>query len=189
MCNLSLVRATIVLAPRPGVTVVVAVCENDHARRSPVENESEYRLVLVRRGCFHRRVAGAAVDLDRTQSYPMVLGSFVYVGAWLDLAHRRLLAATRTGDVEYGLIEELLELLRIIHQFVLDGTATARDVAERRFVAQAREAIVSGDPVANGLVTDLRFADRAHLCQTVRAHVGYSPSVVRRLLGGDRAGA
>ncbi|NIH82304.1 helix-turn-helix domain-containing protein [Amycolatopsis viridis] len=39
-------------------------------------------------------------------------GSTVYVGAALELAHRRFVAATRQPDVDYGLSEHLLELVR-----------------------------------------------------------------------------
>jgi hypothetical protein len=35
------------------------------------------------------------------------------------------------------------------------------------------------------LAADLGFADQAHLCRTVRTHVGHTPTAVRRLLADD----
>jgi AraC-like DNA-binding protein len=33
---------------------------------------------------------------------------------------------------------------------------------------------------------DLGFADQAHLCRTMRAHLGHTPTAVRRLLNAAR---
>jgi AraC-like DNA-binding protein len=38
----------------------------------------------------------------------------------------------------------------------------------------------------SALSADLGFADQAHLCRTVRDHLGRTPSVLRRLLAGRR---
>lgn len=58
-------------------------------------------------------------------------------------------------------------------------------------VRQALDRIEQGEPDLGRLAADLGFADQAHLTRTVRAHVGHTPSQVRRLLGrapGRRAG-
>ncbi|MGE5286075.1 MAG: helix-turn-helix domain-containing protein [Micromonosporaceae bacterium] len=174
-------------------------------------------------------------------------GPGVYVDARLDLAHRRLLAAARDGDVEYRVTEELLGLLAIALRQVFAGSGAAgsapagsapagarRRGDDRSLVAAAREAIAAGDPASEGLfplaamlgvspyrlsraftrvlgvsltryrnrvrvgraldriaegesrlgdlAADLGFADQAHLCRTVRQHLGRTPTALRRLL-------
>jgi AraC-like DNA-binding protein len=150
--------------------------------------------------------------------------SGLYVDARVDLAHRRLLAAT--DDVDYGVVESLLALLAT--------TPVPARLADRALVTRAREAIAADAPEAGGLLplaaaldvspyrlsraftrtlgvsitryrnrirvgrlldrlengerdlatlaADLGFADQAHLCRTVRAHVGHTPTALRRLL-------
>jgi AraC-like DNA-binding protein len=157
--------------------------------------------------------------------------STVYVDARLDLAHRRVLAAGRTGDVDYAVTEELLGLLGI----ALHRTGTRANGDEQALVASAREAITTDHPAAAGLLglanllgaspyrlsrafsrqlgvsltryrnrvrvgkvldllangrtglsavaADLGFTDQAHLCRTVRDHLGHTPTALRRLLG------
>jgi AraC-like DNA-binding protein len=77
--------------------------------------------------------------------------STVYVDAELDLVHRRVLAAARGGDVEFGVAEELLRLIhRAIGQVatIPDGDGTAG----RRLVDRARAAIIDDHPEAGGLL-------------------------------------
>ncbi|MDH6111609.1 AraC-like DNA-binding protein [Kitasatospora sp. MAP12-15] len=79
----------------------------------------------------------------------------VYVDPYLDLTHRRLLAAAASGDVDYALSEELLALLST----AIGRTTTSRTPiaaagarqAQRDLVAAAREAITEGDPAADTL--------------------------------------
>lgn len=245
------------LVSRAGLGVWAAHCAGGHAGWSAGEVRADHRLVLVRRGRFRRRVAGAAVDLDPTVAYlgaPDEMESFahpfggdvctsvsmsptlgdrvagparpvVYVDARVDLAHRRLLASL--DDVDFGLVEALLALLA--------AESPHPRPADTALVARAREAIAGDDPAAGGLLSlavalgvspyrlsraftytlgvsmtryrnrvrvgrvldrldngerglatlaaDLGFADQAHLCRTVRAHVGHTPTALRRLLG------
>ncbi|MEU0812416.1 AraC family transcriptional regulator [Streptomyces sp. NPDC005970] len=78
----------------------------------------------------------------------------VYVDPRLDLAHRRLLAAARSGDVDFAVSEELLALLStVIGRMAagptpLGGTSAGSD---RRLVAAAREAIAEEHPTSNTL--------------------------------------
>lgn len=186
----------------------------------------------------------------------------IYVDARLDLAHRRLLAAARDGDVEYRVTEGLLRLLAITLRQAIAGSVPAGSVPagssstgrrsdgwgsagsgsagarrradDRSLVAAAREVIAAGDPASEGLfplaamlsvspyrlsraftrelgvsltmyrnrvrvgraldriaegesrlgdlAADLGFADQAHLCRTVRQHLGHTPTSLRRLL-------
>ena len=245
------------LAQRADLGVWAARCPGGHAGWSAPEARGDYRLVLVRRGRFRRRVAGSVVDLDPTVAYlgaPGEVESFahpaggdvctsvslsaalgerlagaarpvLYVDARVDLAHRRMLATAPT-DPEYGLVEALLELLA--------ASPVPSRPADRTLVARAREALTADDPAAADLVSlaaalrvspyrlsraftrelgvsvtryrnrlrvgraldrlaagdrnlsrlaaDLGFADQAHLCRTVRAHLGHTPTTLRRLL-------
>ncbi|MFL6120486.1 helix-turn-helix domain-containing protein [Actinophytocola sp.] len=164
------------LAGRADLGVWAARCPGGHAGWSVSEPRGDYRLVLVRRGRFRRRVAGSVVDLDPTVAYlgapgedesfahpaggdvctsvsmSAALGErlagaarpLVYVDARVDLAHRRLLAAT-SADVEYGLVEALLGLLAA-------APVHARP-ADRTLVARAREALAADDPAASDLLS------------------------------------
>ncbi|MGI5241674.1 helix-turn-helix domain-containing protein [Dactylosporangium sp. CA-139066] len=249
------------VASRPGLDIAAVTCGRQHAGWSPPEEQTDYRVVLVRRGRFRRRVAGRAADLDPTVGYigrpgdeehfahpaggdvctsvrlsPALWDALagdpaartVYVDAHLDLAHRRLLRAARDGDVEYGVVERLTALLSAAL-----GSTAAND-PDRALVDRAREAIRADDPAAGGLMplaarlgvspfrlsraftrqlgvsltryrnrvrveraldkledgaedlaalaADLGFTDQAHLCRTMRQHLGHPPSAVRRLL-------
>ena len=80
--------------------------------------------------------------------------STVYVDAHLDLAHRRVLAAARTGDVDYAVAQLLLDLVGGVLQQVDAGPAAMqRDAhhSDRAVVAAAREAILAGHPAAHAL--------------------------------------
>ncbi|MFI0718264.1 helix-turn-helix domain-containing protein [Streptomyces sp. NPDC021224] len=82
----------------------------------------------------------------------------VYVDARLDLAHRRLLASARAGDVDFALTEELLGLL---------ATTVTRAVTspvpppggDTALVASAREAITAAHPAADGLLPLAQLLD------------------------------
>ncbi|MBT2445378.1 helix-turn-helix transcriptional regulator [Streptomyces sp. ISL-36] len=78
----------------------------------------------------------------------------VYVDPHLDLAHRRMLAAARSGDIDYALCEELLALLSTAIGRTATGptplapTPFGRD---RPLVAAAREAITAAHPSSDTL--------------------------------------
>ncbi|MFF2503314.1 helix-turn-helix domain-containing protein [Streptomyces sp. NPDC058067] len=78
----------------------------------------------------------------------------LYTDPWLDLAHRRLLTAARSDDIDYALSEELLGLLSTaIGRSVAGPTPLANPSVrrDRSLVAAAREAIAEGDPAADTL--------------------------------------
>jgi AraC-like DNA-binding protein len=162
-------------------------------------------LVLVRRGRFRRQGDGTDADLDRTMAYvtgpgeeqrfahpeggdvctsvafapdwwerPVAAGA-VYVDARAEFAHRRLLAATRGGDVEYEIVEEVL---RLIATAAGRGTApmltaTPR-AADRRLVAAAREAVIEDAPEAADL-------------PSLAARLGVSPYRLSRVFSAQMA--
>lgn len=173
-------------------------------------------------------LAGAPAPLAR---------STFYVHPHLDLSHRRVLTATRTGDLGYALTEQLLNLFSGVLQQITAGPAPACSGmrhADRTAVTAARAAIQADHPAAQALMplaamlsispfrlsrafstemgvsltryrnnerlkrvldrleegednlavlaADLQFADQAHLCRTVRQHLGHTPTALRRLL-------
>ncbi|MEZ0092559.1 helix-turn-helix domain-containing protein [Streptacidiphilus sp. EB129] len=78
----------------------------------------------------------------------------VYVDPRLDLAHRRLLAAAESGDVDFALSEELLALLSTAIGRITTGPtpiAGARARHDQDLVASARQAIAEGDPASDTL--------------------------------------
>lgn len=79
----------------------------------------------------------------------------VYVGARLDLAHRRVLASARTGDVDHAVTEDLLGLLSVTVGQAVDGTVPVGDRPDRDdavLVAAARHAIGAAHPASGGLL-------------------------------------
>lgn len=168
---------------------------------------------------------------------PRLNDSILYVDGRLDLAHRQLLASTRTTDIDYASTERLVDLLaRIVRQAVAttNPADTPAGTSDRALVAAARGVISDGHPAGAGLIplagllgvspyrlsraftrelgvsltryrnrirvtraldrleagepnlailaADLGFADQAHLCRTMRVHLGYTPTALRRLL-------
>ncbi|WNV90461.1 AraC family transcriptional regulator [Umezawaea sp. Da 62-37] len=49
-------------------------------------------------------------------------------------------------------------------------------------VTRALDRIEAGEPSLATLATDLGFADQAHLCRTVREHLGHTPTALRGML-------
>ncbi|WP_188193377.1 helix-turn-helix domain-containing protein [Nonomuraea sp. SYSU D8015] len=86
--------------------------------------------------------------------------STVYVDARLELAHRRLLAAARDGDVAHGVAESLLPIVgaaaaRAAHTSPPAAAATRSGAAS--ITDAAREAISADHPSAGGLLSLAEF--------------------------------
>jgi AraC-like DNA-binding protein len=190
------------LAARPEFTVAVVGCHSDHTRWSQLETREDHRLVLVRRGRFRRSTDGTDADLDPTMAYlgapgeeerfahpaggdvctsvsfkPSLLGrpptaTTVYVDARVDLAHRRLVAAAGTGDIEYALTEALLRLVAAAADVPIEPPRPA----DRVLVAAAREAITEQAPSAGGLfaLAELLGASPYRLSRVFSQEMGVS---------------
>ncbi len=82
-----------------------------------------------------------------------VTAAALAVDGRLDLAHRRCLAAARSGDPDFALAEELIGLLGVAVRRAVPGSIpNASGRRDRGLVARAREAIRERDPAAAGLV-------------------------------------
>ncbi|MCE7003468.1 AraC family transcriptional regulator [Kibdelosporangium philippinense] len=161
-------RTTTSLARRPGFGIDVVTCVDDHTGWSKPEPRAGFGFVLARRGRFRWSSRGREVHVDPTVGYVTVPGAeerfahpaggdvctsvavapelwrgaagpALYVDARVDVAHRRLLAALRSGDVDYAVAEEFLGLL------MAAGRAQPPP-GDRALVAAAREAILAEDP-------------------------------------------
>jgi len=85
---------------------------------------------------------------DRSPARPAI-----YVDAALDLAHRRFVAAARSGDVDYAATQRLLTLLAGALAQVVTGPTPATDrPADRALVSAAREAVAADHPASVGLL-------------------------------------
>ncbi|GAA3679984.1 helix-turn-helix transcriptional regulator [Lentzea roselyniae] len=82
---------------------------------------------------------------------PRLSSSSLYVDGRLDLAHRRLLAATRSGDSAEHLVGLVGEVVRqVVATTAPDGDRPG--AGDRALVARAREVIGAGHPAAEGLL-------------------------------------
>ncbi|MEU0369323.1 AraC family transcriptional regulator [Streptomyces sp. NPDC006283] len=184
------------VATRPDFDISAVACRSDHTLWSAPEICGSYRVVLVRRGCFRRRTARSAVDLDTSLAYlgtpgeeesfahpcggdhctsisvtpalwrslagdgPAAATGTIYVDPALDLAHRRLLAAARSQDVDYATTEELLALLATAVTSTMPGPTPAGGgpaARDRALVAAAREAITDEHPASATLFSLAEF--------------------------------
>ncbi|MFJ7496879.1 helix-turn-helix domain-containing protein [Streptomyces sp. NPDC097727] len=86
---------------------------------------------------------------------PRVATETIYVDPALDLAHRRLLAAARSGDIDYATTEELLTLLATAVTRAVPGPTPSEgggpSAHDRALVAAAREAITDEHPASTTL--------------------------------------
>ncbi|GAB2627593.1 helix-turn-helix transcriptional regulator [Streptomyces capparidis] len=85
---------------------------------------------------------------------PHTAASTVYIDARLDLAHRRMLAAAREGDIDFGATEGLLDLIGPVVTRAITGptpAGTPTTARDRALVAEARRLVDEGHPAATAL--------------------------------------
>lgn len=148
--------------------------------------------VDARMDLAHRRLLASRSDAD-----------FALVEALLGLLARfASLSPGRTDDVALvararsalacdepaagGLLSlaELLEVspYRLSRAFTRSLGVSVTRYRNRLRVGRALDRLAEGEPSLAQLAADLGFADQPHLCRTVRAHVGHTPTALRRLL-------
>ncbi|MFD3745413.1 helix-turn-helix transcriptional regulator [Nocardia sp. NPDC058633] len=192
----------VALAARPDFTVTTVTCHADHTRWSAPQACGEHRLVLVRRGRFRRRADGVDADVDPTLGYLGAPGEeerfahpaggdvctslsiapefwdgpitarAVYIDARVELAHRRLLGAAASGDIDYALTEELLRLVAA----ATDPSTPRPRPGDQAMVTAARQAILTGAAEAAGLrsLAGLLRVSPYRLSRVFSQHMGVS---------------
>lgn len=172
-------RKAVEVVARPGYSVSVVRCADDHTGWSAAEESAGHRMVLVRRGRFRRRVRGVVADADPTAAYLVEAGDeehFAHPAGgdvctsvdfgpqlWRRLTGGRAVRSTVYVD---GVLElahrrvaasaadpdyALAEQLLVLVGSAIERTARAPAANDSALVARAREAIVADDPAAAGL--------------------------------------
>jgi AraC-like DNA-binding protein len=85
-------------------------------------------------------------------------------------------------------LAELLDVspFRLSRAFTRELGVSLTRYRNRVRVSRALDRLEDGEPSLAVLAADLGFADQAHLCRTVREHLGHTPTALRRLLGAKR---
>jgi len=142
----------------------------------------------------YRRI-GAAVrggDVDYALAEELVrLLAIVLRPATPSSGQRHLVATAREAiDADHPAARGLLPLaellgvspFRLSRAFPRDLGVSLTRYRNRVRVGRAIDRIEQGERDLAALAADLGFADQAHLCRTVRDHLGETPTALRRLL-------
>ncbi|MEV4532514.1 AraC family transcriptional regulator [Asanoa sp. NPDC049518] len=151
----------------------------------------------------HRRLISAASSADRDYRLPEALLALLGVVAFRSssapvpaadggsAADRLLVARARAAiaadePAARGLLP-LAGLLsvspyRLSRAFSREMGVSLTHYRNRVRVGRALDHLSRGDTDGARLASDLGFADQAHLCRTIRTHVGHTPTEVRMLL-------
>jgi AraC-like DNA-binding protein len=107
---------------------------------------------------------------------------------------RAIVAAARESILDdhpdsHGLLP-LADLLgispyRLSRSFARELGVSLTHYRNRVRVGRALDRLQAGAPSLADLAADLGFADQAHMCRTVRTHVGHTPAALRRLLASE----
>jgi len=73
---------------------------------------------------------------------------------------------------------------RLSRAFSRDVGISLTRYRNRVRVGKVLDSLEAGEESLSALAADLGFADQAHLCRTVRDHLGHTPTALRRLLAG-----
>lgn len=101
--------------------------------------------------------------------------------------------AIDTGHPAAASLLGLAELLgvspyRLSRAFSRDFGISLTRYRNRVRVGKVLDSLEAGEESLSALAADLGFADQAHLCRTVREHLGHTPTALRRLLSSRARG-
>jgi AraC-like DNA-binding protein len=138
----------------------------------------------------HRRLLACAADADYAvvEALLALLCRSPVAGRAGDrslvaLAREALAAGDPAADGLLSLAESLgVSPYRLSRAFTRELGVSLTRYRNRLRVGVVLDRLARGEQHLARLAADLGFADQAHLCRTVRAHVGHTPTAVRRLL-------
>lgn len=138
----------------------------------------------------HRRLLAGAADADYAvvEALLALLSRSPVPGRAGDpslvaLAREALAAGDPAADGLLSLAESLgVSPYRLSRAFTRELGVSLTRYRNRLRVGVVLDRLARGEQHLARLAADLGFADQAHLCRTVRAHVGHTPTAVRRLL-------
>jgi AraC-like DNA-binding protein len=138
----------------------------------------------------HRRLLASAASDEAHEALLDLLGALVGPAGHVTV-DPGLVTAAREAIVDdhprAGRLPDLADLLgvspyRLSRSFSLHMGVSVTRYRNRVRVGRALDRISGGEENLAALAADLGFTDQAHLCRTLRAHVGHPPSAVRRFL-------
>jgi AraC-like DNA-binding protein len=197
------------LLESPGLRLSVVRCRGEHAW-SPEEQVTHSSVVLVRRGVFLRRVDATVAVADVTTGYVQRPGECqqvahpaggdvctsisvpddlaerfaragpVVVSAGADLAHRRLIARTRSPDAGRPDVLDLAAAL--VDALLPPSRANAPSAAARRAVDEVRAALHTDPALGLDDLAALAGWSPWYLSRTFRRVTGATVGAYRRTL-------
>lgn len=139
----------------------------------------------------HRRLLAAADDVDYglVEALLGLLGREPGVRPADRLLVTRAREAIAADDRHAGDLLSLAAALgvspyRLSRAFTQSLGVSLTRYRNRVRVGRVLDRLERGERELATLAADLGFADQSHLCRTVAAHVGHTPTVLRRLLSG-----
>lgn len=142
----------------------------------------------------HRRLLAGAAAEEAHEALLDLLGALAGPAGQVTV-DPDLVSAAREAIVDdhprAGRLSDLADLLgvspyRLSRSFSVHMGVSLTHFRNRVRVGRALDRIAGGEENLAALAADLGFTDQAHLCRTLRAHVGQPPSAVRRLLARSR---
>jgi len=142
----------------------------------------------------HRRLLAGAAAEEAHEALLDLLGALAGPAGQVTV-DPDLVSAAREAIVDdhprAGRLPDLADLLgvspyRLSRSFSVHMGVSLTHFRNRVRVGRALDRIAGGEENLAALAADLGFTDQAHLCRTLRAHVGQPPSAVRRLLARSR---
>ncbi|MFD3686021.1 helix-turn-helix transcriptional regulator [Nocardiopsis sp. NPDC058631] len=136
-------------------------------------------LVLLLRGVVEQVVAAPPAHPSPARDRALVAGAREAIGEGHRASAALIPLAGLLGVSPY----------RLSRAFTRETGVSLTRYRNRVRVGRALDRLEGGEESLAVLAADLGFADQAHLCRTVREHVGHTPTSLRTLLAGDGPGS